>query len=248
MKLTKRLRHGLQVTAAFTFQQELTTAESAAVNDVYNLPNQKAISAQSQPVVFVTGYTYSLPALTSNKVVRTAIRGWTLGGMLRYASGLPIPVPYSNNNLNTLLLRQVSTATFDNRVPGQPLFLKDLNCHCFDPNTNFVLNPAAWADPGAGQWGTAAPYYNDYRYQRRPDEEMSLGRTFRIREGMSLQIRGEFFNILNRTEMNNPTVNNAAATQATNSRGQTTSGFGYINIGSVGFGPRSGQLVAQFHF
>jgi hypothetical protein len=248
MKLTKRLRHGLQVTAAFTFQQELTTAESAAVNDVYNLPNQKAISAQSQPVVFVTGYTYSLPALTSNKVVRTAIRDWTLGGMLRYASGLPIPVPYSNNNLNTLLLRQVSTATFDNRVPGQPLFLKDLNCHCFDPNTNFVLNPAAWADPGAGQWGTAAPYYNDYRYQRRPDEEMSLGRTFRIREGMSLQIRGEFFNILNRTEMNNPTVNNAAATQATNSRGQTTSGFGYINIGSVGFGPRSGQLVAQFHF
>jgi len=35
---------------------------------------------------------------------------------------------------------------------------------------------------------------------------------------MSLQIRGEFFNILNRTEMNNPTVNNAAATQALNSR------------------------------
>ena len=168
--------------------------------------------------------------------------------MLRYASGLPILVPYSNNNLNTLLLRQASTATFDNRVPGQPLFLKDLNCHCFNPNTNFVLNPAAWADPGAGQWGTAAPYYNDYRFQRRPDEEMSLGRSFRIREGMSLQIRGEFFNILNRTEMNNPTVNNAAATQALNSRGQTTSGFGYINIGSVAFGPRSGQLVAQFHF
>jgi len=141
MKLTKRLRHGLQVTAAFTFQQELTTAENAAVNDVYNLPNQKAISAQSQPVVFVTGYTYSLPALTSNKVVRTAIRGWTLGGML----GMPVDCPFwfpTQYNLNTLLLRQASTATFDNRVPGQPLFLKDLNCHCFDPNTNFVLNPA----------------------------------------------------------------------------------------------------------
>ena len=198
--------------------------------------------------MFVTGYTYSLPALGQNKLVRAAMRNWTLGGMLRYSSGLPILVPSANNNLNTLLLRNVSNATFANRVPRQSLFLKDLNCHCFDPNTNFVLNQAAWTDPAAGQWGTSAAYYNDYRYQRRPDEEMSLGRTFRLREGISLQIRGEFFNIFNHTRVNNPTVNNAAATQATNSRGQTTSGFGYINIGTVAFGPRSGQLVAQFHW
>jgi hypothetical protein len=35
--------------------------------------------------------------------------------------------------------------------------------------------------------------------------QMSLGRTFRLREQMSLQIRVEFFNIINRTEINNPT-------------------------------------------
>ena len=99
----------------------------------------------------------------------------------------------------------------------------------------------------AGQFGTSAPYYNDYRYQRRPDEEMSLGRTFHLREQMSLQIRVEFFNIFNRTEINNPTVTNALATQVVKN-GLTASGFGYINTGSVAFGPRSGQLVAQFHW
>jgi hypothetical protein len=164
--------------------------------------------------------------------------------MLRYASGTPIPVPTANNNLSTVI---PNSTTFASRVPGVPLFLDNLNCHCFDPSKTFVLNPAAWTDPPAGQFGTSAPFYNDYRYQRRPDEEMSLCRTFRLREGMNLQIRAEFFNIFNRTEMNNPTGTNALATQVVKN-GLTTSGFGYINIGSLAFGPRSGQIVAQFHF
>jgi hypothetical protein len=122
-----------------------------------------------------------------------------------------IPVPRANNNLGTMLLRSAGN-TFVNRAPGQPLFTQDLNYHCFDPNKTFVLNPAAWSDPAGGQFGISAPFYNDYGYQRRPDEQLSLGRTFKIREGMSFQIRGEFFNIFNRTEVNNPTGTNAAAT------------------------------------
>jgi hypothetical protein len=244
-KVTKRFSKGLQVNAAFTWSQELTTAEGAAVNDVFNRVNQKAVSAQSQPVVLVVGYSYELPGVAPGKVAKALFRGWTLGGMLRYGSGLPIPVPAANNNLTTVLPR--ASGTFASRVPGVPLFLKDLNCHCFDPNTTFVLNPAAWTDPAPGQFGTSAAYYNDYRYQRRPDEEMSFGRTFHLREQMSLQIRAEFFNVFNRTEMNNPTANNALATQVVKN-GLTASGFGYINVGSVAFGPRSGQIVAQFHW
>jgi hypothetical protein len=245
-KLTKRYAKGLDVTATFTWQKELTTAEGGAVNDVFNRANQKAISAQSQPLVLVTAFTYELPRL-GNSFTKKAFGGWTVGGLLRYASGLPIPVPTANNNLGTVLLRS-SGSTFANRVPGQPLFTQDLNCHCFDPNKTFVLNPAAWSDPAPGQFGTSAPYYSDYRFQRRPDEQVSFGRTFRIREGMSFQVRGEFFNIFNRTEVNNPSISNALATPTVNSRGQTTSGFGFINTGSVAFGPRSGQIVGQFRW
>src|SRR5205823_293750 len=106
--------------------------------------------------------------------------------------------------LNALLFRSASATTLANRVPGQPLFLHDLNCHCFDPNTTFVLNPKAWTDPLPGQFGTSAAYYNDYRYARRPEEDMSLGRTFRIREGVRFQFRAEFTNVFNRTFLNNP--------------------------------------------
>ena len=114
---------------------------------------------------------------------------------MRYGSGLPIVVPTANNALTSVLSR----STYANRVPGQPLFLQDLNCHCFDPTKTLVLNPAAWVNPPAGQFGTSTAYYNDYRQQRRPVENMSLGRIFRIKERSSLQIRAEFTNIFNRT-------------------------------------------------
>ena len=47
-------------------------------------------------------------------------------------------MPKAQNNLAATLFRN----TLSNRVPGVPLFTKDLNCHCIDPNKDFVLNPA----------------------------------------------------------------------------------------------------------
>jgi hypothetical protein len=249
-KLTKRFSHGLNLQSAFTWQKELTTAESGPINDVFNRANQKDISQYSLPFVWATSLTYQFPfdTLTTNKVVKSVVGGWTAGGLMRFQSGFPILAPCSNNGLNSDLLRAASCITFDNRVPGQSPFLQNLNGHNFDPNKTFVLNPAAWSDPGAGNWGFGAPYYNDYRYQRRPEEDLSLSRNFRISEKVSLNLRGEFFNVFNRTEVNNPTSTNAAATPSVSAAGQTISGFGYINNGTTFANPRSGQVVLRVRF
>ena len=72
---------------------------------------------------------------------------------------------------------------------------------------------------------------------------------FRIKERANLQIRAEFTNIFNRTEMQNPTATNALASQLRNIvTGQTTSGFGYITTATTFAAPRQGQLVARFQF
>jgi len=134
-----------------------------------------------------------------------------------------------------------------NRVAGEPLYLKDLNCHCIDPNKDFVLNPKAWSDASAGQWGTSAAFYDDYRQARVPSEQISFGRTFRIREKMSMQIRAEFLNALNRIVMPTPSSGNPLQTPATNNQGVPTAGFGRIDSSSV-TGQRNGQIVARFHF
>jgi hypothetical protein len=111
-----------------------------------------------------------------------------------------------------------------------------------------VLNPAAWTQPAIGQFGTAAAYYDDYRQQRRPMENVNLGRTFRIKERVNFTVRGEFTNIFNRTEINNPTATNSLATQTRSATGATTGGFGFIN-NSTTFGlPRQGSIVARIQF
>ena len=251
IKATKRYSHGLDFTAAYTRSKSLATVEShdggiVPQNDVFNRRNGKSLSSSDQPHVFVTGFNYQIPAYGTNKAIKALVGGWTFGGILRYSSGLPIRVPQGQGVINSLVFRGGTNA---NRVPGQPLYLKDPNCGCFDPNKEFVLNPAAWSNPAPGEWGTAATYYSDYRAARRPDEQLSLGRIFSIREKMSFSVRAELFNVFNRTYLNVPDSGNALATQVTNpTTGQTISGFGRINNGTTFLPPRSGQIVARFSF
>jgi hypothetical protein len=251
-KLIQRLRRGLMAQVSFTWQKELTDAEGTLVNNVYNPSNYEQISASSIPLELAISFNYQIPMVQfQSKVLKAIARGWTLGGTLRYQSGSLIETPFATNNLNALLPRYVgSNDTFANPT-GQPFFTQAPNCHCYDPNQTFILNPAAWSEPAAGQWGSGAPYYNNYRWQRQPSENLSLGRSFRIRERATFQVRAEFFNVFNRVFLTAPTSTNASATQVT-TNGQTTSGFGWINttitnIQTGGAIPtaRNGQIVAR---
>jgi hypothetical protein len=142
----------------------------------------------------------------------------------------------------------------------------DINCHCFDPTKTLMLNPAAWTNSASGTYGSSAAYYNDYRFQRRPTENFNVGRTFRIRESMSLSVRAEFANIFNRTVLPNPSAGNATGAPApgtsptcflsgtTGAQGSCTpgatfaSGFGFEQTASITGGVRTGQIVARFRF
>ncbi|HEX4274896.1 MAG TPA: TonB-dependent receptor [Bryobacteraceae bacterium] len=277
VKVTKRLSHGVTFVSTFAKQKTLDigterdanpgTNGNAVTNNVFNRDNNKYISQYDQPLVWNLSLTYVTPKWGSNKIMSWVTRDWTLGTFLQYASGLPIQSPSANaqpgdQTLNSLLFTNIpgaggSAGTFASRVPGQPLFNVDLNCGCYDPSKTFSLNPAAWANPPGGQFGTSAAYYNDYRTQRRPTENLNFGRTFRIKERYALNIRAEFSNIFNRAFWNNPTATNAQATQtrvANSPTGVAVSGFGYMNTttfsqsSGANILPRQGVLVARFTF
>jgi hypothetical protein len=265
-KATKRFSHGLQFTGLFTWSKQFSTAAplntgtgtgTIPVNDVFNRSQNRYISGYDQPFLFTLAASYTLPTLHTNKILSWGARDWQINTLLGYGSGLPILAPVAQNNLNTVLLRNTAgnEISYADRVPGVPLFTENLNCHCFDPNKNFVLNPAAWTEPGPGQWGTGAAYYSDYRQQRHPNENMALGRVFRIREHTTLNIRAEFSDIFNRAAMPVPTSTNAAATQVRNAAGVPTAGFGFVataNTGAVSnqqlTTSRQGSIVARIIF
>jgi hypothetical protein len=257
-KVTQRVWHGFEAQYAFTWAKEMQLGtEGGTINDVFNRAQNKTISGFSRPLVSVISINYRVPTPAGNRIVSLAVRDWAFGTLLTYASGTPILAPTSTNNLATLLFR----GTYYSRVPGAPLFLKDLNCHCIDPTKDLVLNPAAWSNPADGQWGTANAYYNDYRYQRRPSESFSLGRVFSFKERMRFTVRMNFTNVLNRLEMSNPTGSPSTAPTLGNVSGVpacvgaannkcVTGGFGFINAaGGASFLPaRQGTLEMRLQF
>ena len=269
VKATKRFSHGLTFLSTFTWSKTMDngveigepnpgSTGNAVVNNVFNRGVNKYLSAYDQPFLFNISATYVTPKLSGNKVLSWLARDWTYGAFLQYASGFPILAPYANNNLGQILFNTfntgtgLSTGTFANRVAGKPLFTVDPNCHCYDPNKTFLLNPDAWADPAPGQFGSGAAYYSDYRQQRRPSENMNLGRTWRFKESMSLNIRFELTNVFNRSYWGNPAATNAKAPQNRAPSGNALSGFGFMNTITPGFTgalvPRNGTLIARFSF
>ena len=274
-KVTQRLSHGLFFFSTFAWSKALSqgteigepnpgTNGNAVLNDVFSRGINKYISVYDRPLSFNVSVTYTTPKIGGNKILSWAAKDWTYGAALEYASGSPLQVPNAQSNLNSYLFQGTpgTAISFANRVPGQPLYKADLNCHCYDPNKTFVLNPDAWTDPPLGQFGGSPAYYTDYRAQRRPRENMNLGRTFRIKERATVNLRIEFTNVFNRSFWGDPSgtaLTNAKLQQVTFptgvSAGNTSTGFGRVNttapsaFGSVfNLQPRQGVLVGRITF
>jgi hypothetical protein len=249
VKFLKRISHGLDVSANYTFSK--TENIGGYINaDPYNRAIQKALDSNDYPHIFVSAITYTTPKVTSNKLVRAVVGDWTWAATLRYASGALIAAPQSQ-------VSKWATYTFESgtpmiRAPGVPLYLTGIDCRCFDPNNinQRILNPAAWIDVPAGTISPGAGYYNDYRGPHQVNENMNFGRTFRLRERVSLNVRAEFFNVFNRVFLGNPSTSNPTQTTTVNNGTGAISGFGYYSIGSTSNlgGQRNGQLVARIRF
>jgi hypothetical protein len=293
VKVTKRYSHGLTATVAYTWSKSLTNAANSntsyltpddpVLNDPYNVPTIKQLSGFDQPQVLVISFSYTTPKVQAfgespaGKAANWLARDWTIGGVLKYASGSLIASPESNNCLYAVMglangappcggsLNGVSVFggnnPLENYVSGKSCLAIDPNSH-FDPTTTLVLNPNAWSNQKTETFGDSAPYYSDCRWQRQPAESLSLGRIFHIREKLQLLIQAQFFNVFNRVVYPAPTGSTTSTTAATFGNpfpgGETpppgvnaalNGGYGFVNVlNGLGTNPRSGQLVARFTF
>jgi hypothetical protein len=260
MKGTKRLSHGLQVNGTFTWSKTLQ-----AIRPNLYVQSVKSFSPFDQPFLFNANILYTTQKWFNNRIASAVTKDWQLGAFLQYGSGFPLLAPAATNT-------NYIGGSEDFRVPGQPLFLKNLNCGCINPYTDVVLNPAAWTVPINGAFGPATgTYYGDFRTARYPSENFNVGRNFRVgREGRyNLQVRAEFVNIFNRMELGAPITTNPTAAVTRNGFGQLSGGFGVINetvanfqnapsvtsnpatgasTGQLYQNPRTGTIIARFSF
>ena len=268
VKGTKRMTHGLQVSGTFTWSKAMLLTRQ----DIFNPTGTKSIQSTDQPFLFNANIVYQTQKWFDNRALALVTKDWQFGAFLQYGSGLPLAPPAANTTNNI-------TGTNEQMIrTGQPLFLKDLNCHCIDVYNDQVLNPLAWKNPDPGTFGPGISgfggnlYYTDFRQARRPSESLNIGRNFKIKERMNLQIRAEFSNILNRTELGPPGLTNPVSrvggVDVVNTPSKTaigyTGGFGVYTFATVLKGavpsgntitpgnlaslPRQGTLIARFTF
>ena len=232
----------------------------------------KFVSPNSTPHVFVLNYILELPFgrgkrfLNNGGFVDRLVGGWQFGGIHRYQTGLPLVVTSSRNSgfLNTVGFAGFRGAQLRTNLTGQPiltgnseggLIFQLVNGAAFAQPPNFeapptsdVTNPAYrayYADPSRF-FGTASPVLDQYVLPYF-SENVSLMKRTRITETVTLELRGEVFNVFNRHRYFGPDLN---FQNFDPNNPNPIGGFGFSGI--VGdpnvFGPRNVQLGAKIIF
>lgn len=203
--------------------------------------------------------TIELPKFAkSNIVEREALGGWKLNSVVRMTNGALIGAPGSVDIIGNYhqpganLFRMFNTCynsyTINyttNSVSYAPVPTKFVNgtsqviaCDAQSPNPAFQSRI-----PYSVQTNSPVLNIRDIGYH--PLVDMSLFKQFAIREGMTFEIRGEFFNVFNTTEFGGP--GGLGSSDAGNAAGAITpqypNGQLYQNNDA-----RIGQLTARFNF
>jgi hypothetical protein len=125
----------------------------------------------------------------------TLLKEWTFATQITAGSGLPLTPVYSAAVPGTGF-----TGIIRPEYTGAPLYQTAAGLH---------LNPAAYAVPAAGEWGSAGR--NSITGPAQFALDVSMGRTFRLKDRFNLDLRIDSTNALNHVTFTswNTTLNNA---------------------------------------
>jgi hypothetical protein len=150
---------------------------------------------------FVGSFLWELPFgqgkayMSGDNLAARWLGGWQFNGIVTEQTGSPFQVTANNDGVvdghNSLYADCIGDA-----------FAGATTNHKLYTTTGFYINPAAFAQPGPGQFGTCTPYpYHGPGIQM---WDLSLFKQFKITERYRLQFRTEFFNAFNHPNFANP--------------------------------------------
>ncbi len=212
--LRRSLRNGLQLRANYTFSKNLdngsawntsVSGNTPAFVSVPQLPrlDYGPAATDVRHLAAING-TYDLPfghgrafASGLNPFADRALSGFTLGSIASLQTGFPFSPQLGYN----------PTGSGDTRNPVRPNRNASFNGAIYtsggtSTRANQFFNPAAFSAPAFGTVGNlgrdtlTGPSYAAW--------DLSLTKLTTLREGLRLQFRSEFFNVLNHTNLQTP--------------------------------------------
>src|SRR6185369_12103889 len=141
---------------------------------------------------------------TDNRILKSALGGWQINGITTLQGGLPF-----NLSMNT------DAANTSSQGPQRPDVVKTPVLNCGAGHLIGCIDKTAFAVPGNISQGIFAYGNAGRNILRGPhmfNTDMSLFKSFQIKERMRFTIRAEAFNVWNNPEFSNPNANIEAAT------------------------------------
>jgi hypothetical protein len=210
LRLEKRYSHGLNIGVAYTWSKYLSNT-----NEVINLGNNNGPysnyynrRADYGPDTndvrshLVFNWVYELPfglgkRWLANNPLRYVVGGWSLGNVTTIQSGPPVTVITQTNNCNCF-----SAGAQRPNVSGTVTFAS--------PGVAAWFNTAAFSQPATFTFGNEG--VGIIRAVGIMNTDLSVIRSFKTTEKSHLELRGEFFNATNHTNLGLPGLTYGSST------------------------------------
>ncbi len=225
----KRLSAGLQMRASFTWDKIMTRTSYLNNQDAFS--NLARIQSNEPNKVFVLSGSYALPLFAKNSgVLHSVLGGWNLNAIFRVQAGYLISAPTGafSTGVNPKLPNPTTSHWFDTCT---------LNASGVRTNCASASEPVAWTIQPAftlSQYNGSSTLPG-IRTHIPPDLDLSLFKSFAIREAANLEFRAEAFNLSNTPAFGAPNTS------------VTSSSFGVVTLSQAN-DPRILQLALKLNF
>ncbi|MGB6742593.1 MAG: carboxypeptidase regulatory-like domain-containing protein [Terracidiphilus sp.] len=203
--IERKFSHGLQFQSNLTWSKAIDDTSSSnisfgnnAVGDPYNLGWSRGVSSQNYPILWVSNFVYTAPALKgSNLLVREALGGWEVSGIYNWFSGSGLTIGGGANGSNNSFADQGEDR--GDRVSGQAL-----NVHQGSRShwLNEYFNTGAFTPNAPGTFGDSGK--NIMRGPHTTYGDAGIDKNWQIAERYGVQFRWEFFNVFNHPSFGTP--------------------------------------------
>ncbi len=254
-KLQKRLTQHFTTLSSFTWAKLITDdgnpplgfvgSHLGAPQDWKNMQFEHSVSPQDVKYQFTGSASYDLPvgqgrAVSLGGAGNAILGGWTMNGIVYLSTGVPIASPSSGTFPS--YFNQRADMVCDPRPAAQHTVNTWFNPACFAvPGVPVGSTDVGTANPFVP--GTAPAYLDQVRTMGAKDVDLSIYKTFAIRESMHLRFEVSAYNVSNRAQFGMPNVPDMTAVLT---QPDQASVFGQIT--STVNSPRQFQFGSRFTF
>ncbi len=209
VSVSQRLKHGFQFNGSYTWAHALDVTNDSNNGGTPMNPFNWRLDYGNAPFDirhrFVSTYIYEIPFFqTTNRALKTALGGWQVNGIITLQGGTPF-----NLSMNT------DAANTSSQGVQRPNLLSTPVYSCGDGRLVACIDKSAFAVPGNISQGIFAYGNAGRNILRGPhlfNTDMSIHKSFQIKERLRFTFRAEAFNAFNSPQFANPAANIEAAT------------------------------------